>query len=395
MENWEFFLQKVGTENWLKVDSPQPEFPQGRYFIAVCAAHRPQELIEVDISTRNNLRTRERIRQRQYTCQLDEAGFAILGAEIELTPGVWEIQCRGDLLSALMGENWQITLSLRVTLSFEKAATHFPSPRETPPVQPEKELTQLRSRLLDDADQMLQEIVDDLFPSFTPSPEWETSATNHSYRLHLDEEILVVQTAKPIIISGEITTQQQPPHPQLRLYIALRDPRTGDIVAELSPRLRNEPFPRTFCYSLTVPAQCESYLLEGELTLCDGTPQAEKQVFDHQSFTVSANWEKLEPIIVGAMSQSDFSHPPAPLSPLSGDLPLSSKSPKEQGIFPPKLSKAPKRKTPPILPNLPHTTSHSTEIPPPKEYVWSKPESPEEWELIPELVIIATDETES
>ena len=394
MENWEFFLQKVGTENWLRVDSPQPEFPNGRYLIAARAAHRPQELIEVDINTRNNLRTRERIRQRQHTCQLDEAGFAILGTEIELTPGVWEIQCRGDLLSALMGENWQITLSLRVTLSLEKAATHFPSRRETPEVQPEGDLTQLRSRLLDDADQMLQAIVDELFPSLPPSPEWEASATNPQYRLHLDEEILVAQTAKPIILSGEITTEQPSPHPQLRLYMSLRDPRTGDIVAELSPRLRNAPFPLTFCYSLTVPAQCETYLLEGEMTLYDEPPQGEKQVLDTQAFTVTANWEKLEPMILGARNDSNTSDPPAPLF---GNIQLSSYSGKEQGIFPPKLSKAPKRKTPPALPNLPHTTPHSTEIPPPKEYVWSKPESPEveEWELIPELVIIATDETES
>jgi hypothetical protein len=296
-----------------------------------------------------------------------------------------------------------------VTLSLDKAATHFSSQTVTPLAlssersqpSPETELIELRSRLLDDADQMLQDMLDELFPDSSLSPELEKSAFAPQYRLHLDEEILVAHTAKPIIISGEITTQQQPPHPQLRLHISLRDPRIGEIVAELSPRLRSERFPLTFCYSLTIPSRCESYLLEGEVTLCDkSTQDDQQQVLDTQAFTVSANWEKLEPMVVGVMSDSDFSHPPAPLSPLTAydhSKNASSDLEKKPGVFPPKLSKTPKKKTPPKLPNLPNPSTQSAQTTPLKEYVWSKPDEATtgEWELIPELVIIATDETES
>jgi len=412
MENWEFFLQKVGTENWLSVDTAQPEFPNGRYTIAARAAHRPKEWIEVDIRTRHYLPTGEKVRKGQQTCQLDETGWARIVPDIELTPGVWEIQCRGDVLSALMGEDWEITLSLRVTLRLENAATHFPSSTvsalttsdQLAAASPEEDFNQLRSRLLDDADQMFQEIVADLFPTFTSGTEtfdWQPSAT--PYTLHLDEDILVAQTSKPIILSGEITTQEEPPHPQLCLQISLRDPRTGETVAKLSPRLRNEPFPLTFCYSVSVPIPCESYLLEGEVVLCEAAFPGESTVFARHPFTVSANWEKLEPLVVGAIGTATVAHPPAPLSPLTFRENQFSRATASRGdrIFPPKLStKAQKKKkTPPTLPQLPHHPSSSPV--PVKEYVWSKPgeatdaSATTEWELISELVIIASDETES
>ncbi|MDR9402199.1 MAG: hypothetical protein RI580_02050 [Halothece sp. Uz-M2-17] len=402
MENWEFFLQKVGTENWLRIDSPQPEFPNGRYTIAARAAHRPQEWIEVEL----NLRNGEKIYKQ--SCQLDQSGFAILIPELELTPGVWDLYCRGDILSELMGKYWEITLPLRMTLNLEQGTVHFPSQNggtlaklpDPPEENPEEDLSQLRSRLLDDADHILEEIVDDLFPTFTPSLDNQSSPSDYS--LHLDEEILLAETSKPIILSGEITTQQQPPHPPLRLHISLRDPRTGETVAKLSPRLRDQSFPLTFCYSLSVPSPCDSYLLEGEIILSEATSDPESQIFAHQPFTVSANWEKLEPLVVGAISEAGLSHPPAPLSPLSYSNfePSQSSSSRSQGVFPPKLSKT-RKKTPPTLPNLPNTVTRSakpTEGMTAKEYVWSKPEteiSPlAQWELIPELVILGSDETE-
>lgn len=405
MENWEFFLQKVGTENWLKVESSQPEFPNGRYVIAAQARHRPQQWSEVELRSASG----ERI--CQHSCQLDETGFAILVPEVELTPGVWDLQCRGDILSELMGAVWEITLSLRITLNLEQAAVHFPSqPEETfatashwQEVNPEAELTELRSRLLEDADQILEDIVEDLFLTVPPSRDEQAAPSN--YTLHLDEEILVAETAKPIIISGEITTEQEPPHPQLCLQISLRDPRTGETVAELSPRLRNQPFPLTFCYSLSVPSPCDSYLLEGEILLGEGTPSRNQTILARQCFTVSASWEKLEPLIVGAISEATVFHAPAPLSTLysPNDQASPPASSRWQGIFPPKLSTKRKKTSPPTLPNLPNTISNpapgSEET---TEYVWSKPETPDtemsplqEWELIPELVILAKDETES
>ncbi len=400
MGNWEFFIQKVGDQYWSQLETSQPKFPNGRYSIATRAAHRANEVIEVKISTYPTKESLEKTPQKHHACQLDRDGFGILAHKIRLTPGIWEIQCHGDLLSELMGENWQITLTLSVDWRIEPII--FDSPRDQTTTIDE-DLKALRSRLDQNIDTILQELVTELFPTLPPShPDPITSQTENEeseYSLQLDEDILIAQTNKPIIVSGQITTQKQPPHPKLRLKIILRDPRTGEIAAQLFPRLPNQPFPLIFCYSLSLPASCDSYLLQGEIFLCEISNEHKGKIFAHQPFTVNANWETLEPLLREARTNLKVSHPPAPLSPLSPNDSrlLPPVAPRSRGVFPPKLSQKrnQKRDTPPRLPKLPNATATK-----PKEYVWSKPEEDNEtatslqWELVEELVIVSTDKTE-
>jgi hypothetical protein len=406
MENWEFFLQQVGEEDWLRVESTQPDFPSGRYRIAARAQQRPHELIEIEVKTRPNKQTVARTTKRQQTCQLDGEGFGILISEIELTPGVWEIQCRGDILSAFMGEDWTVTLSLQATLNLEQASIEFNQENQESeaeieaPEETGEALSELRSRIINDVDQTLEAMISELFSAFESREPQYSENSQSNYFLHLDQDILLAETTKPIIVSGQVMAHDQTSHANLRLNITLRDPQTGEPVAKLSPLLPKEAFPLTFCYSLTLPSPCESYLLQGEITLYEATSQEDTPILDRQPFTVTANWEKLEARLVSAITPENGSHPPAPLSPLSHDNSAlaTSQSSRWRGVLPPKLASAGKRKktTPPQLPKLPQKTATKQ-----KEYVWSKPDSPAEtfplpeWELIPELVIISTDETQS
>lgn len=408
MGNWQFFLQKVGDKNWSRVETLQPEIPNGRYYIAAWGAHRPHEIIDVKISATPTQETSHLRQTRSHSCQLDGDGFGILAHKLRLTPGIWKLQCCGDILSELMGEDWQVTLTLSVDWQFEPIVLSASSHRPALP-QAEDDLETLRSRLDQDADQMLEEIVTEFFPTVVnqqqPFPNSLTSEKEmtsqgkeieHQYSLQLDQDSFIAQTNKPIIISGQITTEKQPPHPKLRLKIVLRDPRTGEIVAQLFPRLREEPFPRTFCYSLSVPPRCDSHVLQGEISLCEGTIHNNGKVFASGPFTVSTNWENLQPALTDA--RHDLSDPPAPLSPLSAKdtQRLQSSFPRWEGIFPPQLSRKGKKKkaTPPTLPKLPNATATK----PKKEYVWSKPgedrETPMSWDLIEELVVISKEKTE-
>lgn len=402
METWEFFLQKVGEADWLPLDTTQPELPTGWYTVAARAQHRPHELIEVELNTRETPDAIARERKRQHACQLDEQGFGILIPEIQLTPGIWEIQCGADLLDALLGEDWAITLPLRVTLDLESTSIQLqqPAATEVPTEdnsQEGEDLEALRSRFLEEADQMLEDVVAELFPTFQAPPADNSNQVAPAYSLQLDQDQLMADLSKPIIISGQVIAHESGSHPSLRLMIRLRDPRTGDLIAELFPRLPDSPFPLTFCYSLTVASSCSSYLLEGEVTLCEENLPDQAQIFDRQQFTVTAKWEKLQSLLT--VTSPTKSHPCAPLSPLSAKDTLSSDvSQKWQGVLPPRLSvkRTHRNKKPyPRLPILPK----SSPPPPSQEYVWSKPEaeaSPAyEWELIPELVIISTDETQS
>jgi len=232
---------------------------------------------------------------------------------------------------------------------------------------------------------MLEEAVAELSPTLETTPE-DNRHQPPAYSLQLDQDQLMADLSKPIIISGQAIAHQDAPHPPLRLMIALRDPRTGDLIAELFPRLPDSSFPVAFCYSLTVASSCGSYLLEGEVTLCEDNLRNQAQIFDRQPFTVTAQWEKLQSLL--RVASPTKSHPSAPLSPLLAKDTLSSGvSPKWQGVLPPRL--AAKRnhrykKPSPRLPSLPKSS----------ESVRSTPEASAayEWELIPELVIISTDE---
>lgn len=394
MEDWEFFRQKAGEEDWLKLESSQPDLPLGRYSIAVCAPHRAGESIEVEVKTRPTEDSVERQTTDQCCCQLDKDGFGIILSAIDFTPGVWEIQCHGDLLSALMGEDWEITFSFRVTFDLEKAMVKLNQGLAFSP-SPEDELNAWKSKLIDDVDRTLEETIRELFPEKSIELHPDTTLPTH-YSLHLDEDIFTAETTKPIIISGQVKTDNPSPQHNLRLQITLQDPRTGKIVAQLFPPLPSPPFPLTFCYSLTVSSPCESYLLQGEVILREADPNHSQEI-TRQYFSVTAHWKTLQSLIISAKTAASLSHPPAPLAPLSADYNAlrGASSLRWRGIFPPQLSakteRKKKKKTPPTLPKLPSTQTASK-----KEYVWSKPEdqpSSSEWELIPELAITLKDET--
>mgnify|MGYP006428727627 CR=1 FL=1 len=389
MANWEFFLQSIGEENWLRLTSTQPDIPSGHYRIAARAPHHAQELIEVEVKSRQKQETLTR--QQQHSCRFDQNGFVILVDNIQLTPGFWEIQCRRELMNAFTQPDWEIKLSPRVTLQLEKAKGKLAT------IPKEENIETLRSRLIEDADQILEEVVSDVLSDFPPHLTPQDNSKPEKYSLHLDQEVFTTPLNKPIIISGEIRSDHSSPSGELRLDIILRDPRTGEIITQLSPRLLTSSFPLPFCYSLTIPHPCNTYLLQGEITLKEVTETTASHVLAYQTFTVTANWEQLEPLIATAITSPHIFHPPAPLSPLSDQ---ESSSQKWRGIFPPRLVSKPKnkKKMSPHLPNLPNTIVREKKRKPKKEYVWSKPddkvvEEPEtlEWELIPELVITSED----
>ena len=379
MANWEFFLQTIGETQWLRLDSTQPELPSGCYRFAARAPHHAKEVIEVEIKTRQTQDSITRSQTHKHACQLDANGFGIVVEEIELTPGYWEMQCRKELINALTEPDWEIQLSPRVTLPLHKATAALAViPKGELATTEEEPLENLRSRLVNDADEILEELVSDVFSRVEAKLPAETNSELSPYSLRLDEESFSAALDKPILISGAITSAENAPSREFRLNIILRDPRTATVVAQLSPRIFASSFPFPFCCSLSLRHPCHTYLLQGEVTL---TEVPSSQVLAYQTLTVTANWEQLEPLLVNS---------PALLS--SSEASYQS----WRGIFPPRLTakKRGNQKKSPQLPNLPNTIVREKPHQPKKEYVWSKPDdtvaedSPTlQWELIPELVI--------
>ena len=401
MANWEFFLQTIGEENWFRLNSSQPDIPSGRYCLFARAPHHAHELIEVEVKTRQNRETLTRTPKFQHFCQLDENGFGMLVEEIQLKPGFWEIECRRELSQALTEPDWEIKLAPRVTLHLEKAAIQLKAEKtgELAATSQEESLESLRSRVLNHTDQMLEEVIEEVFSDFPSHLLPKGNSEQTQYSINLDQESFTAPLNKPIIISGKISSHSPSPPAELHLDIVLRDPRTGEIVTKLSPPIFPSSFPFPFCYSVTLAKPCNTYLLQGEITLTDTSEKNSPQVLAEQTFSVTATWEKLESLIASTITSPTIFHPPAPLSPLPEKTSSFTKK-KWQGVLPPRLvSKKENKKTiSPTLPNLPNTIVKDKKPKPKKEYVWSKPNNQAEqehetleWEIIPELVITSED----
>lgn len=286
--------------------------------------------------------------------------------------------------------NWEFFLqTIGENQPLDKATTALEAaPKGELATTQEESLENLRSRLVNDADEILEELVSDIFSSVEAKLPPATNPETSPYSLHLEEDVLSVSLNKPILISGEVTSEHASASRELRLEIILRDPKTGTVVAQLSPRVFASSFPFPFCCSLTLSQPCNTYLLQGEITLIDATEKTSSGILAYQTFTVTANWKQLEPLVATAITSPQIFHPPAPLSPSSDQ-----DSTRWQGILPPKLTSR-KRKMSPQLPNLPNTVVREKKRKPKQEDVCLEENDTVaeysqtlQWELIPELVI--------
>lgn len=347
MANWEFFKQKVGDNHWQQLQGSAPEIPSGEYHLAIRGTHRPQQWIEVELDPPEQAPIN---RQKRF-CQLDEQGFALIFPNIELHPGQWHIQCRSDIVAALMGDNWEINQSLEVTETLAVEIEPSQQRSDITTKTDQQDLEQLRSRLMNHADQMLEELVSDLL-----SPAGSASEQNHerksapsaSYQLQLQQTHFLVETEQSLNLSGDVIAPELSHSSQLRIQVNLRNPETKKVVVQLFPQVLEAPFPKTFNYSLTLPPAWSTSFLEGEVTLL-GTSEQESPVLARHSFRVTAVQQAVQSLQITASSEtSDSSTPYRDQSQFQ-----TRQSPHQ--VLPPKLFTRPYQ-TKPKLPQVPQKT---------------------------------------
>ncbi len=417
MEHWEFFLQKVGEQDWQKLQLTQPDIPTGEYNIAINNPHRAQQFLEVELHIPA---TEQSPPSRHKTfAQLDEQGFAIVISQLNLQPGAWEIQCRGDILATLLGDDWEVTLWLQVTeavsqttpeSSIEKVSdptvideveavtqsiteetaseTSLTEAMATP-----NQVTELRSRLSDNADHILEEIVSDLLSS-----EAGSSPEQPSYTINLAETNLTATRNQSIFLSGQVIAHETSPDSSLRLEVILQQPETGKVVLQLFPQVLETPFPANFSYALTVPESCSSDYLEGNLRLLGSSEQG-SPVLAQQSFYLTLTPSTFQPREITQASGN--SHTPVPYRPSSQNEPLKEESkPFQSGVLPPRLFPKHYYKTrrKPHLPQFPkkpprknETDVHDTE----SGDADSENHPLAQWELVREFVITSNQQQSS
>ncbi|MGB7444234.1 MAG: hypothetical protein WA919_24470 [Coleofasciculaceae cyanobacterium] len=113
MEYWEFLLQKEGKRYWQQVKSGRVEVEAGKYRVV---AH--SSLVDADVevcvtheSTKENPPKRRSQKRLRHT---NQEGLMVVIPFTYLKPGLWELRCRGDVMSDFLGKPWQKAVLLSV-----------------------------------------------------------------------------------------------------------------------------------------------------------------------------------------------------------------------------------------------------------------------------------------
>lgn len=113
MEFWEFLIQKEGDRSWLPLESPSVEILEGKYRI-VARSSRSNTATEVRVTHYATEAMPPVRRVRKRSSQTNPEGLIVILPFTRLQPGLWELHCTGDVMSEMMGENWQYAMQLEV-----------------------------------------------------------------------------------------------------------------------------------------------------------------------------------------------------------------------------------------------------------------------------------------
>ena len=317
MEDWEFLLQKEGDRSWLSMETPTLEIEEGKYRIA---AHSSRANLDVEIRVTYQVpgEGKSLCRSQKGFCRTNSEGLVVIIPFTDFKPGLWELNCCGDIMSELLGEFWQESLQLQVLPKTGigeqgsrgageqgRQGETFNSSIPNPIL-----VNSLLEHSLQEVEPMLQELDAPSPPScdapIKPAiaePGMPRNAANRELRLTLERDTFVRSQGESILISGRVDafdlaqTSSLPSAFQGKIRYQLRDPQTSEILLDLEQHLPEQSLPLVFSYSLEIPREGKTPLLSGEVILeasCELPDGNENPVIlASQAFTIAADFNHL------------------------------------------------------------------------------------------------------
>ena len=374
MEHWQFLIQKQGDRSWHNLESPNLEISEGRYRV-LARSHLRNTDVEIRIthSSIQEVPPKRRIQKRSQ--RTNSEGLVAVIPFTHLSPGIWELQCTGGLLSDLLGKSWQYAIYLQVfprksTKTWgkvrpgENAASnlsHSPDPNSdhhlksaiAPKIQPIVKSDQALSNLptettTDDtiidhppspvcvkgetAEQILQNLINLALPTsatlLSDRTVGDTLATKlrTPLSLTLDQETYIASGGEIAVIHGRVQLQDEINQPgetsypesvySLELLIELRSPLSSEILTQVRQPLPDSSLPITISSPIDIPVNCESKLILAEIKLYGAlTEFGQVGLLASQSFTITADVTELLAIAAAAKSrqQNLLDHPITPV----------------------------------------------------------------------------------
>ncbi len=113
MEHWQFLIQRQGDRSWHTLESPNIEISAGRYRV-LARSNLPNIDVEVRVTHSSTQEVPPRRRIQKRSRRTNSEGLMAVIPFTYLNPGIWELQCSGDLMSDLLGKSWQYSIHLQV-----------------------------------------------------------------------------------------------------------------------------------------------------------------------------------------------------------------------------------------------------------------------------------------
>ncbi|WP_089090736.1 hypothetical protein [Nodularia sp. NIES-3585] len=383
MEQWQFLIQKQGDRSWHDLKSPNLEISEGRYRVLARSPLRNTDVeIRITHSSAQEIPPKRRIQKRSRRTNAE--GLMAVIPFTHLKPGIWELQCSGDLMSDLLGKSWQYGIHLEVlspessrvrgqSPTGENVASNLPpSPDSTsdrnlkspiasepqPTVKNEPILTDLPTQTATDgtvieelvspvwlegdtAEQLLENLISLALPMSETLVE-DGKVEEHSdpkppppLSLTLDREIHIAHWGEIAVIHGRVEEKEQTnqksesTNPEtfyaLELVIEMRSPLGSEILTQVRQPLPNSSLPMTISSAINIPVDCKSKLILADINLYGAfTEFGEVVLLASKTFTITADVTELLAITDATrFHEQNLLEPPAEPEPsISIDLGL-------------------------------------------------------------------------
>lgn len=297
MKSWEFLIQKEGDRQWVPIPTPTLELEPGIYRI-MANSNRVDSDVEVRITHQTLTEDNSPHDPQKYSRHVNQQGLMMVLPFTELSAGIWEIRCCGDIMSELLGENWREILKLQVldtAINHSRPDAQIKSPRDVAKkglIEDNNEFNHINNPCintssnnqaqfyLEQLEQLVRQKVEPLLnnhrvnfqqssESFVRlfSPEEVIAPT---LQLILNKDIFHRKLGESVSISGKIEVEDTEEDFALaaKLCYQLKHPHTQAILMKVECPLSNEILPYTFNQTLVIPDELEgiSYVL-GEVLL--------------------------------------------------------------------------------------------------------------------------------
>ncbi|WP_315789674.1 hypothetical protein [Fischerella sp. JS2] len=332
MEHWQFLIQKQGDRSWHTLESPNVEISEGRYRV-VARSNLANIDVEVRVTHYSTLEVPPKRRVYKRSRRTNAEGLMAVIPFTYLKPGLWELKCSGDLMSDLFGKPWQRSLQLQVLPGVMRRFGDEESEYEE--ISTIAEITTIDDEDAiinqpvspvwlqgETAEQILQHIVELTLPACEPFTEDEVVEDSPldipelPLLLSLEQQIYIARWGQIISIDGCVQSPETSTLHKLvtgELRLELRSPQSLEILAQTCQPLPEKLLPFAIKSSIEIPAQCESKLILGEISL-HGTlaPASETTLLASQSFTITADITQL---LATSTPQAAREPEPAPIPP--------------------------------------------------------------------------------